>query len=237
MQMFEIRVTSMRLTSSVFSSEANNLLTFIVTGLGWNDGCSIFLVPYVSFHAYFFFWNTYVCIYMCNICISLKYIMIYILETFGNLSFSLPLLRFSQGCQSCWRRRLSVNLRSRHPPPLPRFSKSWCWLPLSLDFRLVKIRYRLLKKCIYCFLFYEPSFNLLLTIHCQQVREIRIVLTRLGFLPANQLVLELGELRLDSAVIYRTKLSLTSILYQGTGGGGILYPPSSLLGVTTRPGY
>ena len=37
-QVFEIKIDNLRLTSSVFSSEANNLLTFIATGqsLGFN---------------------------------------------------------------------------------------------------------------------------------------------------------------------------------------------------------
>ena len=49
-----------------------------------------------------------------------------------------------------------------------------------------------------------------------QVREVKVVLCRLPAFPDCRLVTELGELRLDSSVIHRTRLSLALFLYQGS---------------------
>ena len=51
-QVFEIKIDNLRLTSSVFSSEANNLLTFIATGqsLGFNHN----VLKHFDFQDFFF---------------------------------------------------------------------------------------------------------------------------------------------------------------------------------------
>ena len=49
-----------------------------------------------------------------------------------------------------------------------------------------------------------------------QVRGLQVVVTRLPSLPSCHLEVKLGELRLDSSVIHRTRLSLALHTYQGS---------------------
>ena len=49
-----------------------------------------------------------------------------------------------------------------------------------------------------------------------QLREVRVEVSKLPSVPDCRLVVELGELRLDSSVIHRTRLSLALFLFQGS---------------------
>merc|ERR1719483_1533161 len=49
-----------------------------------------------------------------------------------------------------------------------------------------------------------------------QIRDVKVTISSLPSFPDCQLVTQLGELRLDSSVIHRTKLSLALYLYQGS---------------------
>ena len=74
----------------------------------------------------------------------------------------------------------------------------FCWLPSFLDFRLVK----------------ENSF--LPDLNITSFHQVRVEVTKLPSVPDCRLVIELGELRLDSSVIHRTRVSLALYLFLGS---------------------